>query len=117
MTGRPTHEQLDTRDDLPEPVKELFVHLVRDLNRLQGELAGALELAYRRGMQAGEETVSSSDERPDSKKTCPKCKRIWIDGIDGCPHCGWGNPFLGIKCITHTAEHMVPEQKSGKEGK
>lgn len=33
-------------------------------------------------------------------QTCDECGRFWEDGIAGCPHCGAGNPFRGIHCLT-----------------
>jgi len=34
------------------------------------------------------------------RQTCDDCGGTWSDGIDGCPHCGAGNPFKGIVCLT-----------------
>jgi len=37
------------------------------------------------------------------KQTCGTCGATWADGIDGCPCCGDGNPFMGIQCLTPLA--------------
>ena len=33
-------------------------------------------------------------------KSCDACGSEWADGIEGCPHCGDGNPYKGIACLT-----------------
>jgi len=42
---------------------------------------------------------------------CPECNKTWSDGIAGCPHCGWGNPFKGIECLTPLATKIAAAEK------
>lgn len=44
-------------------------------------------------------------------KTCDECGGKWSDGIDGCPHCGDGNPFKGIECLTSRPAPTEASQK------